>query len=520
MEPTWHSEKTAIHFPNAADGLTAEAIFATATDHTFDDFNILPPPIGRPRNLDLSSQLARGFKINLPIVSSPMDTVTESRTAIHMALNGGIGILHFNLAPDEAAAQVREVKRYQMGFIFDPCCRKPSQPISEVARVKMTRGFSTILITEDGTPGSKLLGMVTRSDVDLEENPQKPLGEVMTKLQDLQVFSKKEVPTLASARDHFRQKRKLNKVPILNEDGTVFALITHDDVVKSAYPIPLVNDNAQLRVGAAISTFERDRARTRLLVEAGVDILVIDAAQGASGFAVDQIQAVKTAHPGIPVVAGNVVTPAQAKMLVEAGADALRVGMGSGSICITREHLGIGRPQASAIFHVANYARHLKQPIPVIADGGIRRPADIIKALAFGASTVMVGKYVAGCDEAPGEVGWNDKHQRVKRYRGMGSISAQRDGGARRYGDASLNNSVLVPQGEDAGVAPTGSLDKLLVETAAALRKGLLDDLGVESIAGLHQAVDAGTLRFTLQSTSGKVEGGAHDVMTRASNLK
>lgn len=255
-----------------------------------------------------------------------------------------------------------------------------------------------------------------------------------------------------------------------------------------------------------------------MLIEAGVDVIIIDAAQGSTGYEVDQIKAVKAMKPELPVIAGNVVTPRQAEQLVEAGADALRVGMGPGSICSTQGQTGIGRAQLAAVYHVARYAKSLKNPLPVIADGGIRSPGCIFKALAVGADTVMVGNYVARTDESPGDV-IIDAKGRWKIYRGMGSPSAQRDGGGARYGDA-RHPEVMVPQGVEGKVPAIGSVDGLLKGTAASLRKSILDYAGLESLPALHQAMNNGQLRFELRSDEAQKEGDVHDVIVLEENHK
>lgn len=496
------------------NGLSAAELFAGGTGITFDDVILLPPftdsqAVGDGIRLD--TDLARGFPLHLPIVSSPMDTVTEWQTAVHLALHGGLGFIHFNCPPVTAAEHVRRVKRFQMGIIYDPLCRPPDTPISEISRIKQDRGFSTILVTEDGTPKGKFLGMVTKGHVVLEPDQTRSLRDVMITRAELRVATPNDVRDTATARAFLRYHPAASKVPVLNEDGSVYALVTRDDVVKiGQYPHALLDDNQQLRVGAAVSTRTEDLRRIEALIDAGVDVLVIDSAQGGTPFAVTRLQEIKARKPELPVIAGNVVTPEQAEPLLEAGADALRVGMGSGSICTTQTVLRIGRAQLTAVHHVAQFAD--QRGIPVIADGGIRNSGDMLLALACGASTVMVGRLIAGCEETPGEETLDVEGRRRKRYRGMGSPSAIREGGRHRYGDESRTR-LIVAQGIEADVQPQGSLDRFLPELAAALGKGM-EYLGCATLLDLHRRVQEGAVRFELQSPAARQEGRPHDVFS------
>lgn len=495
------------------NGLTCDELFSKGAGLTFDDIIMLPPFSAVNSNaINLDTALVPGkIALRLPLVSSPMDTVTEWKTALHMALHGGVGIIHFNGTVEEAGAQVRRVKRYRMGFIFSPVCRRPDQPISEVDAVKMEHGFSTVLITEDGTSKSRLLGMVTKGNVALEPDKTRKLCEVMIARDSLQARSATEVQTLEKARNILRLEPIISKLPLLNNDGSVYALITRDDVVKSGqYPFCLVDRNEQLMVGAAVSTQPQDCDRAKALLEAGADLLVVDSAQGGTHFACQRIREIKRLSPETPIVAGNVVTPSQAAPLIEAGADALRVGMGSGSICTTQDVLGIGRSQLSAIYHIARFARTCNPVVPVLADGGIRSISDINKALACGAAAVMVGRYIAGCDETPGDEERDDKGRRWKRYRGMGSPSAIREGGVKRYGcDGSQRHTVA--QGVEGWVPSQGPLDRLLPETAATMCKAL-EYFGCETVADLHDKISRGEIRFELRSDASRKEGKPHDI--------
>ena len=495
------------------NGLTCEDVFGRGAGVTFDDL-ILLPSFSEVSSGDISlrSTLLPNLRLHLPLISSPMDTVTGWETAKCMALHGGLGIIHFNLTPAEAAKQVRRVKRFRMGFIFDPECRKPDDPCSEVLQLKEQQGFSTVLVTQNGSQNGKLVGMVMKGNVSLEPDKSAPLQKVMIPLTELEVRQVDEVKDLATARAVLRKHPSISKLPLLNEDGSVYALVTREDVAKSeAYPNALLDDqNEQLRVGAAVSTHEKDRDRVEALLEAGVDVLVIDSAQGSTRFAIKLIEHIRNLSKDIPVIAGNVVTPAQAEPLLEAGANILRVGMGSGSICTTQDQVGVGRAQLSAVYHTSKMAR--KRNVSVVADGGIRTTADMIKALACGAKAVMLGRFIAGCDESPAREEVDQYNRRFKRYRGMGSLSAIRDGGSRRYGDEYSSSRIVVAQGVEGLVPAQGKLDKLLPVTAAAIKKGF-EYSGCGSIEELHDRAEKGEIGFELQSPAARAEGHPHDIL-------
>lgn len=495
------------------NGISAEELFGQPSGLTFDDIIILPPfsQVAAKTDVSLGSDLAMGFPLHLPMVSSPMDTVTEWACAIEMALQGGIGIIHMNLPADQAAEQVRRVKRYQMGIIDDPVCRRPDQPISEVDRVKSEFGFSTILITEDGTRKSKLLGMVTKGHVALETDKTKPLQAVMIPREKLMVVTADQVTSWSQARDFLRQEPVAHKVPILDLQGHVAGFVTRRDVVKMAQcPNALYDQKTgQLRVGAAVSTHERDDERVDKLLEANVDVLVVDSAQGGSAHAVRRIEYIRRKQPTIPIIAGNVVSPSQAIPLLESGATALRVGMGSGSICTTQQVIGVGRAQLSAVYHVSQAVREKGITAPIIADGGIRNSGDMMKAFACGASVVMVGRLIAGCEETPARLE-NHQGRRLKRYRGMGSPGAIQEGGRFRYGNTTPSTEVIA-QGTEGLVPAAGPLQATLAQMAAAIRTGL-EYLGCTSITELHRKVHRGEIRFELRSEAARTEGSPHDI--------
>lgn len=482
------------------DGVPAKDFFESGEGGiTYDDFIMLPGHIDfGVQDVDLETNLTRNIRIHCPVVSSPMDTVTESRMAIAMALLGGIGIIHYNNTVEEQVREVWRVKRFENGFITDPVVLGPDNTIADIDRIKEEYGFSGVPITENGQLGSKLVGIVTERDTDFEPNRKKKLRDVMT----TKVVTAPAGITLLQANKILATSKK-SKLPIVDERGCLVALICRKDLLTNKdYPEASKSKDKQLLVGAAVSTHEADKERLAELVKVGLDVVVIDSSQGDSIYQINMIRHVKAKHPELEVIAGNVVTPRQCKKLIDAGADALRVGMGPGSICITQETMAVGRAQATAVYYCAKYAS--KFHVPVIADGGIKSIGHIAKALAVGASTVMMGSLLAGTSEAPGDY-FYENGVRLKRYRGMASIEAMQVGGAKRY--FSEDDKIKVAQGVSATVVDKGSLTNFLPYLMMGLKHSL-QDLGCRDIKALHEALHSGESRFEVRTSSAQAEGG------------
>lgn len=487
------------------DGFDAQSFFENRGGVSYNDFILLPGHIDfSVDDVNLESRLTRNITLKRPFGSSPMDTVTESQMAIYMALLGGIGIIHYNNTIEEQVREVRKVKRFENGFIMDPVVLSPSHRIEDIDRIKEEHGFSGIPVTEDGTLNSKLIGIVTARDIDFEPDRKKLLSEMMT----TDLITASSGVTLLQANEILR-KCKRGKLPIVDDENRLVALVCRSDLLTNKkYPLASKSRDKQLLVGAAISTQEKEKERLAALVEAGLDVVVIDSSQGDSTFQLEMIRHVKRTYPDLDVIGGNVVTERQCEALIKAGADALRVGMGPGSICITQDIMAVGRAQATAVYHCSRSAR--ERGVPVIADGGIASPGHIAKALALGASTVMMGSLLAGTTEAPGEY-FYEKGQRLKKYRGMASLEAMEAGGSRRY--FSETDEIKVAQGVVGAVVDKGSLRNFIPYLAQSVRHAL-QDLGCRTIDELHDALYKGELRFEARSPSAQREGGVHSLFS------
>ena len=436
---------------------------------TFDDVLLVPAYSEvLPRDVDLSTSLTRRIRLNLPLVSAAMDTVTEARLAITLAQEGGIGIVHKNMPPAEQAREVGRVKKYESGVIKDPITVRPDATIRDVIELTRAKGISGLPVTTDG---NKVVGIITHRDIRFEDQLDLPVSQVMTPRERLvtvgESATREEVLLLL-------HKHRIEKIPVVDGDGRLRGMITVKDIQKAKeFPRACKDEHGRLRVGAAVGTGADTMERVTALVEAGVDVVVVDTSHGHSRGVLVTVERIKKQWPDLEVVGGNIVTAEAARALVDAGADGVKVGIGPGSICTTRVVAGVGVPQVSA---VANVAAALEATgVPLIADGGIRYSGDLAKAIAAGAHSVMIGGLFGGTEESPGEV---ELYQGAsyKSYRGMGSLGAmsQRHGSSDRYfQDATEELEKLVPEGVEGRVPYKGSLVAIVHQLAGGLRAAM-----------------------------------------------
>lgn len=466
---------------------------------TFDDVLLVPAFSNiLPKDTSLATNLTRNIKLNIPLVSAAMDTVTEARLAIAMAQEGGIGIIHKNLTPKEQAREVAKVKRFESGVLRDPITIAPTTTIRDVIALAQLHGISGFPVVE----GKTVVGIITNRDLRFEQELDAEVRAKMTPREKLVYVT--EGADLSEAK-RLMNKHRLERVIVVDEAFELRGLITVKDIQKSTeHPFASKDSLGKLRVGAAVGVGADNDERIDLLAKAGVDVIVVDTAHGHSKGVLDRVRWVKTNYPHIEVIGGNIATAAAALALVEHGADAVKVGIGPGSICTTRIVAGVGVPQITAIANVAEALRGTG--VPCIADGGIRFSGDVSKALAAGASTVMMGSMFAGTEEAPGEV-ILFQGRSYKSYRGMGSLGAMADGSADRYfQDAANNADKLVPEGIEGRVPYKGSVLAILYQMVGGVRSSM-GYCGCASIQDLHDKAE-----FVEITSAGMRESHVHDV--------
>jgi IMP dehydrogenase len=466
---------------------------------TFDDVLLVPAASDvLPSDTDLSTRLTREIQLNIPLVSAAMDTVTEHETAICVAQNGGIGIVHKNMPPSAQAAEVDKVKRSESGMIVDPITMRPSQRIYEALEVMARYKISGVPVTRDG----KAVGILTNRDLRFVRDTHQEISNVMTK-EDLVTVA--PGTTMERAKELLHEHR-IEKLLVVDEEGVLCGLITIKDIEKSErFPHASKDALGRLLCGAAVGTGADRLERAQALVDAGVDVIVVDTAHGHSTGVLETVTELRRTFRDLPLVGGNVATGEGAEALIKSGVTGVKVGVGPGSICTTRVVAGVGVPQFTAVMEAARVAA--RSDVPVIADGGIKFSGDVVKALAGGASTVMIGALFAGTDEAPGEVVLYQGRS-YKVYRGMGSLGAMTDGSADRYFQADVRDaSKLVPEGIEGRIPYRGSLTSNVHQLMGGLRSGM-GYVGARSLQDLRE-----NARFVRISSAGLQESHVHDVI-------
>jgi IMP dehydrogenase len=465
---------------------------------TFDDVLVIPRYSEvLPREVITRTKLTKEIWLQVPIISAAMDTVTEGRLAIAMAREGGLGIIHKNMSIEEQAAEVKKVKRSESGMIKDPITLQGSAKLGEALNIMKENRIGGIPITDKA---GKLVGIITNRDLRFEKDLQKPIEQVMTKDELVVTHGETDLDT---AKD-ILQKHKIEKLPVVDDEGYLVGLITFKDIEKvKNHPHSAKDSFGRLLVGAAVGVTSDTMERVAALVAEEVDVITLDTAHGHSKGVIQELKKIKKAYPKLQVIVGNIATGDAAKMLAEAGADAIKVGVGPGSICTTRIIAGIGVPQLSAIMECAEALKGMD--VPVVADGGIRYSGDLVKAIVAGASTIMAGSLFAGTEEAPGETSFYDG-RKVKSYRGMGSIEAMKKGSSDRYfQDAEAEIAKLVPEGIVGTVSYKGSLAEVIYQYVGGLKAGM-------GYCGASNIEELQTAQFTRISGAGVRESHPHDV--------
>ena len=465
---------------------------------TFDDLLLVPAYSEvLPKDVSLKTKFSKNITLNVPFVTAAMDTVTEAKMAIAIAREGGIGVIHKNMSIEEQAHQVAIVKRAENGMIYDPVTISVNAVVKDALDLMAEYHIGGIPVVDDDR---KLVGIVTNRDLRFETCMQRPVKEVMTS-ENLVVTTQQTDMELATK---ILQENKIEKLPVVDANGKLVGLITYKDITKAQdKPMACKDSKGRLRVAAGVGVTQDAMKRIAALVEAGVDAIIIDTAHGHSAGVVQKLKEAKAAYPNLDIVVGNVATGEAAKMLAEAGADAVKVGIGPGSICTTRVVAGVGVPQLSAIYDVAKALKGTG--VPLIADGGLRYSGDIVKALAAGGYSVMIGSLVAGTEESPGDtIIFNGR--KFKSYRGMGSLEAMENGSKDRYFQADqADKKKLVPEGIAARVPYKGTLFEVIYQLAGGLRSGM-GYCGAPDIERLHDA------KFVRITNAGVLESHPHDV--------
>jgi len=478
-----------------------EEIFESNTALTFDDVLIVPAfSEVLPARVDTSAKIARDITLNIPLLSAAMDTVTESALAIALARMGGMGVIHRNLSPAQQAGEVDKVKRSESGMIIDPVCLEEDASLSEARELMQKFRISGIPITSG--PEKKLVGILTNRDIRFcaSEDDDKPVSIFMT---GEKLITARVGTTLEQARD-ILQEHRIEKLPLTDEKGRLKGLITVKDIAKKAdYPNASLDSSGRLRVAAAVGVGADLEERIQLLMSRNVDALVIDTAHGHSKGVLEALRRIRVVAPDMPVIAGNVVTAEGVEALAKAGADAVKIGVGAGSICTTRIISGAGMPQLSAIYHCAQAAARFG--IPVIADGGVKFSGDMVKSIAAGAHAIMLGSLLAGLEESPGELVLYNGRQ-YKTYRGMGSLAALQGYGKDRYATGIGASDKLVPEGVEGMVPYKGRLTDFVYQLVGGLRSGC----GYAGAASLDELRTK--TRFVRITNAGLIESHAHNI--------
>ncbi|MBL6657190.1 MAG: IMP dehydrogenase [Flavobacteriales bacterium] len=464
---------------------------------TYDDVLLVPDYSDiLPHQVNVTTQFSRNIKLNIPIVSAAMDTVTEAKMAIALAQDGGIGVLHKNMSIANQSAEVRKVKRSESGMILDPITLPQNSSVSDALAIMKENKIGGIPVVKENLD---LVGIVTNRDLRFEKNHDKKIVEVMTTIDDLVTT---QLTDLENAKD-ILQANKIEKLPVVDEHGKLVGLITYKDIMKNkTRPNSCKDIYGRLRVAAAVGVTTDVSERVQALVDAGVDAIIVDTAHGHSKGVIDTVKKLKSEFE-IDIVAGNIATEKAALALAEAGVDAVKVGIGPGSICTTRVVAGVGLPQLSAIISVSKALKD--KGIPIIADGGIRYSGDIVKAIVAGASSVMLGSIFAGVEEAPGETVIFEG-RKFKTYRGMGSVEAMQAGSKDRYFQANEDNAKkLVPEGIVGRVAFKGNLDEVIHQMIGGLRAGM-------GYCGAHDISTLTEAKFIRITSAGMTESHPHDV--------